>query len=257
MLTLSILTLLALPAALAVQYSPFLAPDSNPARNFNGLINLDLFRRSSECPTQCSEMNSLACCPKDTICGLDGAGNIACCPNNAACTGNLGGGGGVAATPAPIAGSNAKPAGAAPGTHAIDGDRTVANSFYPYPYLPTTYASAAQCTSSFSSCQMESAQCTGLLEGGGMAVTIAGPNGGVTQAGAMPVASAESICSSLSVEACHGLALTQCATLGGAKGAAAASFDAGMASAAPTNYPTALYGVVLGMAIGVAAQVIA
>lgn len=255
MLAWSILSLLTLPAALAVQYCPFLAPDTNPAPNFNGLINLDLFRRSSKCPTQCSEMNSLACCPKDTICGLDGAGNIACCPNNAACTGNLGGGE-VAATAAPIAGSNAKPAGAAAATHAISGDSTVANSFYPYPYLPTTYANAAQCTASFSSCQMESAQCTGLLEGGGMAVTIAGPNGGVTQAGAMPVASAESICSSLSVEACHGLALTQCATLGGAKGAAAATFDAGMASAAPLKHPITLYGVGLSMAIGIAAQVI-
>jgi len=89
-----------------------------------------------------------------------------------------------------------------------------------------------------------------------MAVTIAGPGGGVTQEGAMPVASAESICSSLSVEACHGLALTQCATLGGASGIAAGNFVVGSANAAPTKCPMALYGMGVGMAVGVAAQVV-
>ncbi len=89
-----------------------------------------------------------------------------------------------------------------------------------------------------------------------MAVTVNGPGGGVTQAGAMPVASAESICSSLSVEACHKLALTQCATLGSTGGAAAGGFVVGSANGAPTNCPMALYGMGVGMAVGVAAQVV-
>ncbi len=258
MLFSNILTLsafLTLPTALATQYSPFLAPNTNPASNFKGLINLDLFRRDSKCPTDCSAMNSQACCPKNTNCAVDGAGNIACCPHNAACTGNLGEGG-AAATAAPASGGKTNTANAAAITHAIAGGSTVANSFYQYPYLPTTYANAAQCTSSFSSCQLESAKCTGMLEGGGMAVTINGPGGGVTQEGAMPVPSAESICSSLSVEACHGLALTQCATLGGAGGTAAGRFVVGSANSAPTRCPMALYGMGVGVAVGVAAQVV-
>ncbi len=89
-----------------------------------------------------------------------------------------------------------------------------------------------------------------------MAVTINGPGGGVTQEGAMPVPSAESICSSLSVEACHGLALTQCATLGGAGGTAAGAFVVGSANSAPTRCPMALYGMGVGVAVGVAAQVV-
>lgn len=250
-------TLLALPTGLAIQYSPFLTPNTDSASSFNGIINLDLFRRDSKCPTDCSAMNSQACCPKDTNCAIDGAGNIACCPHNAECTGNLGEGGGAAPTATPASGSKANTASAAAITHAITGSSTVANSFYPYPYLPTTYANAAQCTSSFSSCQLESAKCTSMLEGGGMAVTVSGPGGGVTQEGAMPVSSAESICSSLSVEACHGLALTQCATLGGATGTAAGSFVVGgSANAAPTRCPMALYGMGLGMAVGVAAHVV-
>lgn len=247
--------LLSLPTTLAIQYSPFLAPNTHPSSNFNGLIHLDLFRRDSKCPNDCSSMNTAACCPKNTNCAVDGAGNIACCPNNAACTGNLGEEG-AAATAVPAAGSKTSTASAAAITHAISGGSTVANSYYPFPYLPTTYANAGQCTSSFSSCQFESAKCTGMLEGGGMAVTISGPGGGVTQEGAMPVSSAESICSSLSVEACHGLALTQCSTLGGASTTAAGSFKiGGSANAAPTRCAVA-YGFGVGVAVGIAGQLV-
>ncbi len=89
-----------------------------------------------------------------------------------------------------------------------------------------------------------------------MAVTVSGPGGGVTQEGAIPVASAESICSSLSVEACHGLALTQCSSLGGAKQTATGSFVAGgSANAAPAKMPM-LYGMGVGLAVGLAGQVV-
>ena len=250
--------LLALPTSLAVQYSPFLAPNTNPASSFNGLIHLDLFRRDSKCPNVCP-MNNQACCPKDTNCALDEAGDVACCPKNAACTGDLGQAGegaAAAATATPVSGTKTAAASGAAITHAIGGGSTVPNSFYPYPYLPTTFANAAQCTSSFSSCQLESAKCTGMLEGGGMAVTVSGPAGGVTQEGPMPVSSAESICASLSKEACHGLALTQCSTLGGAKQTAAGTFVAGgSVNAAPTRCPV-LYGVGVGMAVGIARHVV-
>lgn len=162
----------------------------------------------------------------------------------------------AAATGAPAARLGSSTASGTAITHAIIGGSTVANSFYPFPYLPTTYPNAAVCTSSFSSCQLESAKCTGMLEGGGMAVTIRGPGGEVTQAGAMMPSSAESICSSLSVEACHGLDLAQCSTLGGAKATGAAnSFVAGSANAAPTRCAV-LYGMGVGVAVGLAGQVV-
>ena len=93
-----------------------------------------------------------------------------------------------------------------------------------------------------------------------MAVTVSGPGGGVTQAGAIAPASAQSICSSLSAEACHGLAPTQCSTLGGAaKTAAAGTFVEGSANAAaPTGHlgVGSLYGCV-GVAIGLVGQIMA
>ena len=90
-----------------------------------------------------------------------------------------------------------------------------------------------------------------------MGVTVSGPGGGVTQQGAIAPASAESICSSLSAEACHGLVLTQCSTLGGAaKTAAAGTFVEGSANAAPTRCAAALYGVGMGVAVGLAGQVV-
>ena len=89
-----------------------------------------------------------------------------------------------------------------------------------------------------------------------MAVTVSGPGGGITQQGAIAPASAESICSSLSAQACHGLAVTQCSTLGGAaKTAAAATFVGGNVNAAPTRCAAALYGVGMGVAVGLAGQV--
>lgn len=91
-----------------------------------------------------------------------------------------------------------------------------------------------------------------------MGVTVAGPGGGITQQGAVVPASAESICSSLSAEACHGLALTQCSTLGNAaKTGAAGTFVEGSANAAPTGHAGSLYGMGLGVAIGLVGQVMA
>ena len=89
-----------------------------------------------------------------------------------------------------------------------------------------------------------------------MGVTVSGPGGGITQQGAIAPLSAESICSSLSAEACHGLALAQCSTLGGAaQTAAAGTFVAGNANAALTRCAVAFYGVGMGVAVGVAGHV--
>ncbi|MCJ1450390.1 hypothetical protein MMC28_000721 [Mycoblastus sanguinarius] len=250
-------TLLVLPTALTTEYSPFLSPSIEQSFQFHNGINLNLFRRDSKCPTSCSSMGgsgSGICCGKKTQCAIDEAGNVACCPDNAACTGTISVPG-ATPTGVPAAGT-VKAASPAAMTHAITGGSTVANSYYPYPYLATTFQNAAECTSSYSSCQFESAKCTGALEGGGMDVTVSGLGGGVTQQGAMAPASAESICSSLSAEACHGLALTQCSTLGGAAKTSGGSFVVGgSANAAPTRC-AALYGMGVGMAVGLAGQVV-
>ena len=255
LITYALTVCLALPPALAADYSNFIAPSSDEYARLEFLMNLDLFRRDSKCAVSCSSVgNNRACCPKKTNCALDEVGNIGCCPDNAKCTGTAGPAAGPSTT-VPFAGTSAT-ASAAAITHAITGSSTVANSYYPFPILPTTYANAAECTTSYSSCQLESAKCTGVLEGGGMAVTVSGPGGGITQQGAIAPASAESICSSLSAEACHGLALTQCSTLGGAaKTAAAGTFVGGSANPAPTRCAAALYGVGLGVAVGLAGHV--
>ena len=91
-----------------------------------------------------------------------------------------------------------------------------------------------------------------------MGVTVSGPGGGITQnGGAIAPASAESICSSLSAEACHGLALAQCSTLGGAtKTAAAGTFVEGSANTAPSRCAAGFYGMGMGVAVGLAGHVI-
>ena len=245
----------------AAEYQPF-APGLPEDAIQDDFGNFGFFRRSdSKCGTSCAGMGENVCCGKKSVCALDQAGNVACCPINAACTGTISvlgeaaitsGGANTAAAP------TAAPSGAI--SHAIKGSSTIANSYYPYPVLPTTYANAGECSSSFSGCQAESAKCTGFIEGGGYGVTIAGGGGGVTQQGAMEPASAEAICSSLSQQACHGLQLSMCSTLGGGSSkpsAAANSFVAGddSAGAAPTRC-FGLYGVGVGMAVGIVGQMV-
>lgn len=140
----------------AAEYSPFHAPD-NPFPP-----GLHLFQRSGKCANSCASLDSDLCCGKKASCARDDAGNIGCCPDRAVCTGIVPGAGSATATPA--AGS----ASAAPGaaiTHAIQGTSTLSNQYYPFPVLPTNYADAADCSKSYSSCQAESAKCTGFVEG--------------------------------------------------------------------------------------------
>ena len=139
------------------------------------------------------------------------------------------------------------------------------NSYYPYPILPTTFAGADDCSSSVTACSAESAKCTGFIEGGGgygggYGVTVAGQGGVITQQGVMAPASAEAICSSLSMAACHGLNVGMCSTLGGAaKSSGGGNFLVGSQTSSGGAMPTrcaAIYGVGLGMAVGIAGQVV-
>ena len=211
------------------QYQPFLVPylalNSIPAPLSND-INLELFRRRDGNCAQgksCANMgDENACCDKNTFCAVDQGGHVACCPKNAQCTGDIGGGGGA---PTPTAGSGAIATAGEPLQAGITGsaDGTVQNPYFPYPYLPTNYPNAAICTSSFNGCQSQYASCTNSLAGSNApGVTVDGGDvGGVTRAGGggqMVLVQATSVCSSLSVEACHRLTLPSCKSYGGPAG---------------------------------------
>ena len=247
-----------LHTTLAIEYLPFSTP-INPRSSAYDFIDTNLFRRADRCATSCSKMGFDLCCAKSAVCALDQAGSLACCPKNSVCTGTIAAAEAAAPTAPPLAGSSV----AAPGagiTHAISGTSTISNQYYPFPVLPTTYANAIDCTTSFSACQAESAKCTGFIEGGGgYGVTISGQGGQITQQAVIPASSAESICSSLSLEACHGLQLAQCSTLGGPRAmSAGGSFVAGGSSnagAMPTRCGV-WYGMGVGVAVGLAGQVV-
>ena len=198
------------PAIFALETHPFIPP------SYHG-SPFDILKRASKCGKSCSSMGENVCCGKKTVCALDQVGNVACCPFDAVCTGTIVTG----ATPTPK-----PPVAAAANTfsgaisHAISATETIQNQYYPYPVLPTTFVDEKECSSSISSCQAESAKCTGYIEGGGYGVTVNGQGGEITNQAAIPASSVESICSSLSEAACHGIQLSACPNVAGATASA-------------------------------------
>lgn len=170
------------------------------------------------------------CCATGQTCALDADSSPACCPSGAVCTGT-----------APSSYS-------APSATAVS---YVANAYFSFPYVATSFSNAAACTRAASQCAANYRACAADLEGaGGAAVTIVVPagNGGSTTIGAsagttLPTASATSICQSLSSVACHTIETSYC-TAGSTAG-----FTVGTANAAPTNMPC--IGLVAGVAVGV------
>ena len=235
----------------ATRYSPF--EPAQAIRHHEGY----LFQRQDQCLSSqnfcpATDGNS-GCCSTDTLCATDDAGQVACCPTRAICTGALGG---AAATGSPAATQASGATTAAPQPTPMAGEdgggAIVANAYFPYVYLPTTYANAELCTSAFSSCRSEFSVCTSSLETRGNGVTISGAGGGITAQPALGPASAGSICSSLSTRACYNLGLGNCPMYGSAA-VRTGTFDAG--SAAPTRCAQ-IYQVVVAVAVGVAGQAI-
>ena len=219
-----------------------------------------LFQRQNQCPSSqhfCPGANgNSGCCDNNMQCANDDAGRIACCPSGAVCTGQLGGsaGPGTAGTPAttqaPASVTQTTQAAAASVTSG--GSSVVANPYFPYYYLPTTYPNADLCSSAFSSCRSEFSACTSSLQTGGNGVTVSGAGGGITAQPALGTASAGSICSSLSTKACYNLGLGNCPMYGtAAVTTGGGTFAAG--NAAPTTCAQ-VYKVAIAMAIGVAGQ---
>lgn len=211
---------------------PFSAPSPRSLRP----VFIDLLKRQSTCAsgyTSCASLSaSDACCPSNTNCARDAAGHVACCPKNYVCTGVIYGtssgslstatgtgttviGGVVTITSTAGATATGTTALTAPVT--ITAGSVVANNYYAYPYILTTYANSAACASAYAFCQSESTSCYNQLAGqNGVTVSNALGSGGTTVQAVTGLvqSSASSICSSLSLTACYGLQSTQCAVFG-------------------------------------------
>ncbi|MCJ1470243.1 hypothetical protein MMC07_008888 [Pseudocyphellaria aurata] len=149
----------------------------------------------------CSSLGAPAlCCPSQSVCTLDPLNNVACCPQNAACTGTISP---VSILPTSTVTATVTPA-PSPGS-------AVPNAYFPFTYLPTTFANAAACSSSYSGCQSEYTSCTNSLGAAGAAITVV-QGGGVTVLSPIGSVSAQQICQSLSQRVCYGLQLASCGT---------------------------------------------
>ncbi|CAI6100010.1 hypothetical protein V2G26_000573 [Clonostachys chloroleuca] len=164
-----------------------------------------LFRRADDCPgntfrcpTSLGAAFSDVCCANGQSCAFDNNNNPACCPSGLVCTGTAPGQTATGAATAVVS--------------------FVPNSYFSFPYAFTTYDDRVQCTSALLACSENYQICTSKLGGGtatgnGLAVTIAVPGGGGVTVGAPNVnlgASATSVCSSLSSQACANLEATPC-----------------------------------------------
>ncbi|KAI5862681.1 hypothetical protein GGS23DRAFT_87754 [Durotheca rogersii] len=166
-------------------------------------------RRQLNCPAgyfSCEDRGPAfagTCCGNGQLCALDAQDQAACCPTTATCTG-------VAPT-----GSTPTPS-------------FVSNTYFQFPYIPTSFSNQVACTSAVSQCSRNYAACVSGLSGGSSAaggvygVTIIVPGGGGTTVAAtnaaLPAPTATSVCSSLSSRACYGLQSSQCAAVASASG---------------------------------------
>ncbi|MCJ1354497.1 MAG: hypothetical protein MMC33_004486 [Icmadophila ericetorum] len=262
-------------------FSNLLAPLSNgtsdpgTSQDRSPLLQI---RQTNNCPAgynPCTNLNQpAACCALTDVCSADFANHVACCPSGASCTGTVGG----TATPAPSTATTggfvfnsatSTTAGVtfittAPSVAQITAgpQSTVPNYYFPFLYIPTTFANAQACSSYYSSCQTEYASCTSFIGGsGGGGAGVFTSNGVTVQAAttAPAVVSAISICQSLSQEACFGLQLSNCATATGATGDSGAT---GVVSVAGANTrwrgceEAVRYAAGVGVAVGLVGQVL-
>jgi hypothetical protein len=177
------------------------------------------------------------CCPDTAVCAVDPVGHAACCPAAAACTGTVADA--TFATQQPVVGAVATtlPGGFVQGNVQSDYPTTTAasavaaqittatgtgggaqavlqNPFYPFKIIATTYVDASACSAAWTGCQTDLARCTSALAapaGTAFAVTISAANyATVRPATTMAALAAESVCESLSAQACSGLQVAAC-----------------------------------------------
>jgi hypothetical protein len=273
----------------ALTLAPFAAALSAASASFDGLspyidpldysgLSLKLFKRQG-CPgghTNCGALgNSGACCPTNQACARDASGRVACCPIGAACTGTLGGtatgpttgsstgailvGGptGTSAAPVPSRASATSgflfPSATTDAAPSVTGS-TVPNAVFPFVFIPTTFSSAAECSSYAASCSDQYQSCLAAVGGGINGVTVSGANVGITVQGASTtVADASSACSSLSQQACYGLQTGICPQYGSGAAAGTGAFTIGSGSGPRvTGCPGIMYALGAGAMVGAA-----
>lgn len=169
------------------------------------------------------------CCADGQKCALDSNNQAACCPTNAVCTGTVG-------TPTTT-------------------QSYITNQYFAFPAIPTSFPNTAACANAVSACSENYAACTSDLASGtgGYGVTIVVPgDGGTTVAPThttVGLASATSICSSLSSAACHGLQSTRCSVTGSSAGFFVGTENAAMPriTAGPCMIGRVMAGVGLGV----------
>lgn len=237
----------------------------------------ELIKRDGNCAVNYNSCSTLAanyggaCCIAGSTCTKDKANNIACCPIGAVCTGTLALGSAAATTTGGaivIGGTTTAPASTAAtptsgNTATITSAAGVVNNpYFPFPIIATTYVNSAACASAYTACSQNYAACTADLGGGGFAVTVVAPQGGVTVSPTVAnlgAASASSICSSLSQAACLNLQTTDCAKFGTGAGGSFIVGSTGV-NAAPRARQTVgcwgKMGVVAGVGLGVAGQMV-
>ncbi|KAE8443335.1 hypothetical protein EG329_001978 [Mollisiaceae sp. DMI_Dod_QoI] len=237
----------------------------------------ELRKRDGNCPVNFNSCSTLAaadagaCCTAGTFCTTDHARNIACCPTGATCTGTIvlqtatttgtdSGGGGVFGTGTSSVTTTTNTATTATITNAASLSY-VSNAFFPWPYIPTSYVNNAACLSAYSDCQSNYAACTADLQGGsnGFPVTIVAPGGGVTvgaTAQNLGVTSATSICSSLYSVGCYGVVPSNCNQFGTGTATGFTVTPAAGVAPRPTMGCFATAGIVAGLGIGIAGQML-
>ncbi|KAI2609790.1 uncharacterized protein GGS25DRAFT_486275 [Hypoxylon fragiforme] len=210
-------------------------PIVNPLAYGNFEDFAPIHRRQLTCPTDyfsCEDRGpafSGTCCENGQLCALDAQSQAACCPTTATCTG-------------------VAPTGATP-TPSF-----VSNTYFQFPYIPTSFANSVACTSAVSQCSRNYQACvSGLADssaGAAWGVTIVVPGGGgttvaATQATGLPAATATSVCSSLSSEACYNLQSSQCTAAGTTGG-----FVIGTGNNAARPTAACVAGIVAGVGLG-------
>lgn len=221
-------TFLFLASAFRLDTSPFTPAilESTPFNLTNSTDSPAELSKRQTCPANynsCSGLSNLNsasnCCAGDSVCALDNAGNIACCPLGSFCTGVITTISPTTTTPSPIIATTISSGiivtmpptpTPTPTPTTIATGQYVQNTFYPFPLLFASGANLGdptQCAQTYAACGAYYARCTAALQGGGFAVTVSAPAGGVTVAAGtmnLGVASATSICSSLSSVGCPG-----------------------------------------------------
>ena len=245
--------------------TPTACPFTAPLFKGEPVPLVELFRRQNACQAgynPCTNLGAAnACCNVNAICTVDPNNHVACCPTGASCTGTLGavgstssgvlvGGAGATTT----TGNSLFPA-----TTANFVQSTVANQYFPFLYIPTTFANAGVCSSYYTSCQSEYSSCITSLGGAVGAITTA-PAATNIQLTARQLApatgSAASICSSLYSQGCYNLQQGYCASLSGAATGSGIIITASGAERTIYHGSRGLLGVGLGMVLGIVRQLL-